>query len=237
MKDSSNQRPDRGFWHRLSHRSFRKRKITTKNLKRLCAEHKTEEKTLVVHSEDVDYRPYFPNAYTVTKRQSVPADLHVDLYYRALSNIESESYSVILCTGLLEHIPDPQRLIDELRRILRPGGKLIISASGVFSIHEGPNDFYHFTPFSFKLLFAQWDRIEVLRGSCGPFETIAILIQRTLMQCQISPPVRLLVEPLVGLLPMLDSFVAVQYDTAGRRTPEHRIDSMLPSNIQAVVVK
>lgn len=227
----------KGWWGELSRRRSRKAKLSRRNLDRLCRETATDKRTLVVHSEDVDHAPYFPNALTVTKRADKPADLHVDLFYRELDQIASESYEVILCTGLLEHVPDPQRLIDEFRRILKPGGKLIISASAAFSIHEGPHDYFHFTPFSFRLLFSNWSRIELLRGSSQPFETIAILIQRIMIQCEVSPVARLLIESTYPIFPLLDRLIIRQYDKAGRRSPEHEIDSMLPSNMQAVVVK
>ena len=221
----------------MSRYSFRKKKISTRNLDRLCQENATDKQTLVVHSEDVDYKSYFPNAFAVTKRKNMPADMHVDLYYEELSNIKSESYEVILCTGLLEHVPDPHRLVNDLRRILKPEGKLVISASAVFSFHECPNDFYHFTPFSFQLLFEDWEKIEMMRGASQPFETIAILLQRILLQCEIFPPLRPIIEIACSILPYFDRLIISQYDTVGDRSEGRRIDSMLPSNIQAVVLK
>ena len=71
----------------------------------------------MVHSEDVDYKPHFPNSFAVTKREDVDADMYMDLYYNNLSKIEDESYDVILCTGLLEHVPEPEVLINNLYRI------------------------------------------------------------------------------------------------------------------------
>lgn len=225
------------LWDKMCHYRFIRHKISTKNIRKLCEENATDKMTLVVHSEDVDYKPYFPNAYAVTKRPDRPADMHVDLYYHDLARIPDESYEVILCTGLLEHIPDPQRLIDDLYRILKPSGRLIISASSAFSVHEGPNDFFHFTQFSFRLLFGKWSKIEMLRGSCQPFETIAILLQRILIQCKTFPFYRPFIELLVLILPLLDKGIYKQYDYYGPREKEHEIDSMLPSNMQAVVVK
>lgn len=225
------------LWMKLTRYSVLKQKRSTRNLDRLCREFASDRRTLVVHSEDVDYRPYFPNAYSVTKREDKPADMHVDLYYHDLGAIPAGSYEVVLCTGLLEHVPDPQRLVDECHRILSPGGMLIVSASAVFSIHEGPNDFFHFTPFSFRLLFARWSGFKALRGSSQPFETIGILLQRILLQCRVWPFVRQGVELLCLTLPLLDKCILSQYSTVGKTGKEFEIDSMLPSNIQAVVVK
>ncbi len=225
------------LWTTLTRYSFLRRKRSTRNLVRLCREFATDRRTLVVHSEDVDYRPYFPNAFSVTKRPDKPADMHVDLYYMELRTIPDESYEVILCTGLMEHVPDPQRLVDEFHRILKPGGELIISASAVFSFHEGPNDFFHFTPFSFRHLFSRWSGFKVLRGASQPFETIGILLQRILIQCRIVPGIRQLVELMVLTVPLLDKCIISQYSTAGKMDAEYEIDSMLPSNMQAVVIK
>ena len=225
------------LWMKLTRYSFLKKKLSTRNLERLCRETATDRRTLVVHSEDVDYEPYFPNAFAVTKRRNKPADLHVDLYYTELSTIESSSYEVVLCTGLLEHVPDPQRLIDEFRRILKPGGELVISASAVFSFHEAPNDFFHFTPYSFQLLFRDWAEIKMLRGASQPFETIAILTQRVLKQCRILPLVRPLLELSCLITPVLDKFLITQYSKVNTTDKEFEIDSMLPSNMQAIVIK
>lgn len=226
-----------GLWRKMSRYSFLKKKLSTKNLVKLCREFATDKMTLVVHSEDVDYKPYFPNAYAVTKRRDKPADLHVDLYYKELSKIPDESYEVIFCTGLLEHIPEPQGLIDDLHRILKPGGKLILSASAVFSFHECPDDFFHFTPYSFRLLFKKFSKIEMIRGSSQPFDTLSILLQRVLIQCDIFPPLRPILEIVCLILPFFDRLVIAQYDNYGHRNEDRRIDSMLPSNMQACVVK
>lgn len=227
----------KSLWTKLGHYSFFKGKLSTHNLDRLCRENATDKLTLVVHSEDVKYQPYFPNAFAVTKRPDKPADLHVGLYYEELNQIEAESYEVVVCTGLLEHVPDPQRLIDEMHRILKPGGKLVISASAIFSFHEGPNNFFHFTPFGFKVLFKDWAGFKMLRGSSQPFETIGILMQRILMQSYISPPIRPVIEVLARVMSGFDRFVGVQYDSSWEKDESHEIDSMLPSNIQAVVIK
>lgn len=225
------------FWQKASRYRFIKKKLSTKNLERLCSENATDKRTLVVHSEDVDYEPFFSNAFAVTKRADKPADMHVDLYYEDVSKIESESFEIILCTGLLEHIPDPQRLIDEFRRILKPGGELIISASAVFSFHEGPDNFFHFTPYGFEILFKDWSKIKMLRGASQPFETVGILMQRALIQCDIFPPFRPIIEILSLLIPLFDKGVTAQYRKVGERKEEDLIDSMMPSNMQAVVVK
>lgn len=229
--------PIGAVWRRLCRFSFSRRSISRESLARLCGEMATDEYTLVVHSTDVDHKRYFPNSFTVSKLKHQPANLHTDAYFQDLHLVGDSSFGVILCTGLLEHIPHPQGIIDEFYRILKPGGRLIISASAVFPFHSAPNNFFHFTANGFRLLFKNWTRFDVLRGSSRPFKTIAILLQRINLQCDVFPPVRPMIELLYHVVPWLDVFVLRQYDNLARRDEEGPIDSMMPATVHAVVVK
>jgi len=222
-------------WQRLGRHRFTKTKISRVNIDRLAREYASDEPTIVLHPEADP--AYWPNAFVVSKREKDAPDFLVDTQFHGLDRIASESYPLIICIGLLEHIADPHRFVGELHRILRPGGKVVISASSAFSLHECPEDFFHYTPFGMEVLFEGWDHFEVLRGSSGPFETIGILIQRIHIQSEISPPVRPFVEALVHVIPKLDRFVKRQYNTVQHFDERSECDSMLPSNIQAVVVK
>ena len=41
--------------------------------------------------------------------------------------LKSGSLAAVLCSEVLEHIPEDQKALDEIRRILRPGGRLILT--------------------------------------------------------------------------------------------------------------
>jgi SAM-dependent methyltransferase len=51
------------------------------------------------------------------------------------------SFDAVLCTEVLEHLPDPVRALDELARLLRPGGMLITTAPFWSITHQAP---FHF---------------------------------------------------------------------------------------------
>lgn len=225
------------LWTRLCRFSVTGRRISRERLARFCREMASEEYTLVVHSTDVDHQRLFPNSFIISKHQDRPANLYTDAAFHDVRLIGSESFGLILCTGLLEHIPDPQRLVDEFHRILKPGGRLIVSASAVFPFHGAPNNYFHFTPNGFRLLFRNWLRFDVLRGSSQPFETIAILLQRINMQCDVFPVVRPFIEVLHHVVPWLDVFVLRQYDGPRRRGERIPTDSIMPATLHAVVVK
>lgn len=51
------------------------------------------------------------------------------------------AFDAILCTEVLEHVPDPTDALDEFARLLKPGGKLILTAPFASLVHFAP---YHF---------------------------------------------------------------------------------------------
>lgn len=52
-----------------------------------------------------------------------------------------QSFDVILCTEVLEHIPDPFRTLKEFSRLLRKGGQLIMTVPFASGTHFAP---YHY---------------------------------------------------------------------------------------------
>lgn len=56
---------------------------------------------------------------------------------------------VILCE-VLEHLSDPYTVIDECIRILKPGGKIVITTPFLIGIHADPYDFQRWTPAKYK---------------------------------------------------------------------------------------
>ena len=54
---------------------------------------------------------------------------------------KSNSFDVVLCSEVLEHVPDPSLVLDELTRLLKPGGLLILTAPFASMVHQAP---YHF---------------------------------------------------------------------------------------------
>lgn len=236
MPHSDRRLPER-LWIRLRRFSLTRSRLSRRSLDRFVAEFATDQPTLVVHSVDIDRTRLFPNSFTITSRRGQQADVHTNASYDALSEVADHSYDVVACTGLLEHVPEPGRLIGELHRILRPGGRLIVTGSAVFPFHGAPDNYFHFTPYGFRHLFRDWSGFQVLRGSSGPYTTVAILLQRINLQCDVLPPVRLFNELLVHLLPPLDRFVLRQHETMARRDDTAVTESAMPAALHAVVVK
>lgn len=62
------------------------------------------------------------------------------------------SYDAIVLTQVLEHVPNPEKVLKELARVMRPGGKLLLSVPLNGPLHGEPWHFFHFTHFGLAQL-------------------------------------------------------------------------------------
>lgn len=56
--------------------------------------------------------------------------------------VKDNSFDLILCTEVIEHVPEPILAIKEISRILKPGGILLITAPLQSGLHQEPYHFY-----------------------------------------------------------------------------------------------
>lgn len=57
-----------------------------------------------------------------------------------------EHFDIVVCNAVLEHIPRPERAVNELRRVLRSGGYIWVDLPWVQPFHEMPKDYWRATP-------------------------------------------------------------------------------------------
>ncbi|MBL8957693.1 MAG: methyltransferase domain-containing protein [Myxococcaceae bacterium] len=55
-------------------------------------------------------------------------------------------FDTLLNIQVLEHTPDPQALLDEMARVLKRDGLLVLCAPFCFRLHEEPHDYFRYTP-------------------------------------------------------------------------------------------
>lgn len=60
----------------------------------------------------------------------------------------SMSFGTVLCTEVLEHTPNPMKLMAEMSRVLEPKGVLIATTPFAYRLHSEPYDFMRFTPYA-----------------------------------------------------------------------------------------
>jgi SAM-dependent methyltransferase len=80
-------------------------------------------------------------------------------------DLPSESVGTVFCLDTLEHVEYPHRAVEEIHRVLKPGGIAIISSVMYFPIHDFPHDYWRFTPEAFRSLLKPFANAFV--GSAG----------------------------------------------------------------------
>jgi len=70
-----------------------------------------------------------------------------------LMPFENDSFEVVISTEVLEHVPNPELYLAEVKRVLKPGGLFFFTVPFLMSLHEVPNDYYRYTPFSLEIIF------------------------------------------------------------------------------------
>lgn len=73
-----------------------------------------------------------------------------------------DSIATVVCFETLEHVADPIRAVQEMHRVLRPGGVLAMTSLMFFPIHAHPWDYWRFTPEGFGLLLSGFESRLVL---------------------------------------------------------------------------
>jgi SAM-dependent methyltransferase len=106
---------------------------------------------------DCHWKTYFPNARYISMDLEVGdpncdyshLDIRGDL--RAIP-LEDQSVDVIISIQVLEHLPEPWKVLAEFNRVLKQGGHLFITCPQGEPQHQVPYDFFRYTPFGLKNL-------------------------------------------------------------------------------------
>jgi SAM-dependent methyltransferase len=59
--------------------------------------------------------------------------------------VADASFDAVMCNQVLEHVVDPALTLSEIRRVLKPGGILLLSVPFIYCEHGMPYDFRRFT--------------------------------------------------------------------------------------------
>ena len=89
--------------------------------------------------------------------------------------IESEVADTVVSLSVLEHLCEPQMMLNEAFRILKPGGAIILQVPWQWWIHEAPYDFFRYTPYGLKYLFEKAGFVDVMVVPQSGFFTTWIL--------------------------------------------------------------
>jgi SAM-dependent methyltransferase len=123
---------------------------------------------------------------------------------------EDEMFEGVICTEVLEHVQNYQKLINEMYRVMKKDGKGIITVPWSARYHYIPYDFFRYTPSSLKTMFSQFSNVKIQnRGTdiANIANKIIVLWFRNLFPSQlwqwIFVPVWVLLSPILGIVVLI----------------------------------
>jgi SAM-dependent methyltransferase len=196
-------------------------KLTRITLDRFIAAHATDRRTLDIGAQNGPYGAHFPRRVGLDIRPGAGVRIIGDA--QALG-IRDAAFEVVLCTEVLEHLPEPQRAIDEIFRVLEPGGELLLTTRFLFPIHDAPHDYFRFTKYGLRHLLRRFEIVE-LREETDTMGTLAVLLQRTGMQAETLgwTPLRALWLVAAQAARPFAFLITREYGDSRRRMPERGI--------------
>jgi SAM-dependent methyltransferase len=141
------------------------------------AVHAEGKRVLDVGCGDKPYYPFFACAsqYIGVDANNPAADFHAPVERLPL---DDSSFDLVLCTQVLEHADDPAQAVRELRRVLKPGGRVLASTHGVQVYHPDPVDLWRWTHEGLRRLFAdnaEWSSLTVA-PAVGTTASVAMIV-------------------------------------------------------------
>ncbi len=86
----------------------------------------------------------WPNSAHKNQYLDIECDLNQPLPF------QSDEFDTIIISEVLEHISNPELIWLEMARILKPGGRILLSVPFFYKIHEAPYDYYRYTEFALR---------------------------------------------------------------------------------------
>ena len=86
-------------------------------------------------------------------------DLILDI--QDMNSIKSSSIDIIFCLEVLEHVKNPFKAVEEIKRVLKPNGIFIGSTPFMMPIHDEPYDYFRYTKYGILNLFNEFECLEL----------------------------------------------------------------------------
>jgi SAM-dependent methyltransferase len=99
-----------------------------------------------------------------------------------LSAYPADAFDVVILDEILEHVARPWVAVEEVRRILKPGGCLITSSPFLIAEHRMPKDYWRFTKDGYQVLLENYSTVDV--HSWGNAGSVTYLMEGMMVSTQ-----------------------------------------------------
>jgi SAM-dependent methyltransferase len=159
-------------------------------------------------------------------------DLRLTPLVNVVANAEripflSQGFDLVLCTQMLEYAPDPGLVLSEIHRVLKPGGRLLLSVPSVFP-QDADEDRWRFLPAGIRQLLSAFSEVQIVpEGSsiAGFFRTINVCLHmfakysaiRTVLSYTVVPALNLMGLGLEEIARSRNEAFAVNYSAMAQK--------------------
>jgi len=159
------KRPDK-FYHKIIKSFFQKTsKISDKNIEFIIEHLNTinSPKILIIGGAEIGsslnalYKFYKNNITSFDIYDSKNIDFIADAH---LIPIRSEYFDLVICQAVLEHVINPNIIVEEIFRVLKLGALVYAETPFMQQVHEGPFDFTRYSESGHRFLFKKFRKIK-----------------------------------------------------------------------------
>ena len=129
---------------------------------------------------------------------------------------ENDTFECAIGTEVLEHCPNPEIILKEIYRVLKPSGVFLFTVPFLWNLHEVPHDEYRFTPFSLERHLKNSGFRDVTIKATGGWhasmaQMLGLWVRRSPMRHKKRQLLSWLVKPAIKYLISLDKPERVQF--------------------------
>ena len=197
------------------------KKITRRRLENFLKEYASTQETLDLGAGRSMYQDLFPNRISLDIDPGAHPGVVADIHHLPFPN---EKFPIIVCTEVLEHCHSPHQAIAEMRRVLKPEGRLILTTRFMFPLHEVPHDYFRYTKYGLRSLLRGMHIVD-FRDETDTQTALAVLFQRLYSQTELFWGVRPFCRLMVVLLQNLPRLIVKEFGNRSRTRVEQNIMS------------
>ncbi len=150
----------------LDKRYFKLLRDDVTSFMKLSGEMYDKDKSLILDIAPQDHAgasPFFPksNIETLDISPEAGATYTADLCENNKQLIADNKFDIVVCTEVLEHTLQPFDAVDEVYRVLKPGGLALVSVPYNFRIHGPLPDCWRFTEHGLRALFKSFEVLSI----------------------------------------------------------------------------
>ncbi len=116
------------------------------------------------------FRPWYgERVQRVVAIDAAPAPGIDALSFAAPLPFQDKAFDVVLCTSVLEHVDDAEAAVSEIARVLKPGGRLLITVPFLYPTHEAPYDYWRTTHYGLRSVLQRHGlQVDEIAAQGGP---------------------------------------------------------------------